>query len=97
MTRYVCDVTEQSERYWQLFMDSPEQFMMEAHAPITGYLSSLGENAEAVLISSYYALADLFSLLIAQPSATFQALYRNTLSALLDVYFEVISSLLVMV
>ena len=70
---------------------------MTALAPITGYLSSLSENVEAILVSSYYALADLFSLLMAQPSATFQALYRNALSALLDVYFEVISSLLVMV
>ena len=48
--------------------------MMDALAPITGYWGELGENAEAVLIISYYALADL-----------------------LDVYFEVISSLMVMV
>ena len=96
VTRYVTAITEQSERSWQLFMENPEQFMMTALAPITGYLSALGENAEAVLVSSYYALANLFSLLIAQPLATFQALYRNALSALLDVYFEVISSLMVM-
>lgn len=96
VTRYVTAVTEQSERYWQLFMDNPEQFTVTALAPVTGYLSSLSQDAEAVLISSYYALADLFSLLMAQPSATVQALYHNTLSALLDVYFDVISSLLVM-
>ena len=97
VTRYVTAITEQSERDWQLFMDSPGQFMMDALAPITGYLGELGENAEAVLISSYYALADLFGLLLAQPASTLQAMYRNTLSALLDVYFEVISSLMVMV
>ena len=90
-------VRELFERYWQLFMDSPEQFMMDALASITGYRGELGENAEAVLISSYYALADLFGLLLAQPASTLQAMYRKTLSALLDVYFEVISSLMVMV
>lgn len=95
VTRYVTTVAEQSGRYWQMFLDNPEQFMTTALGPVTGYLASLSEDAEAVLISSYYALADLFSLLMAQPSATLQALYRNTLSALLDVYFDVISSLLV--
>jgi len=96
VTRYVTAVTEQSERYWQLFMEDPEQFMVTALAPVTGSLSTLGENAEAVLISKYYVLTDLFSLLIAQPSATLQASYRNALAALLDVYFDLISSLLVM-
>ena len=71
--------------------------MMGALALITGYWGELGENAEAVLISSYYALADLFGLLLAQPASTSQVIYRNTLSAVLDVYFEVISSLMVMI
>lgn len=95
VTRYVTAVAKQSEQYWQVFIDNPEQFMANALAPVTGYLTSLTNDAEAVLISSYYALADLFSMLMAQPSATVQALYRNTLSALLDVYFDVISSLLI--
>ena len=79
-----------------MFMANPEQFMVTALAPVTAYLSSLTHDAEAVLLSSYYVLADLFSLLMSQPSATLQALYRNTLSALLDFYFDVISSLLTM-
>jgi hypothetical protein len=96
VTRYVSGVAEQSGRYWQLFMESPEQFMADALAPITGYLSSLSAAAEATLISSYYVVAELFGVLMAQPIAALQALYRNTFSALLDVYFDVISSLLVM-
>ena len=96
VTRYVTAVTGQSVEYWQMFMANPEQFMVTALTPVTAYLSSLTHDAEAVLLGSYYALVDLFSLLMAQPSATLQALYRNTLSALLDVYFDVISSLLVM-
>jgi len=96
ITRYMVDVADQSGRYWQAFSEDPELFAISAFAPITEYLSSLSDEAEAVLISSYYGLADFLSLLMAQPSATFQALYRNTLSSLLDVYFELVSSLLVM-
>ena len=94
VTRYAAVVTEQSEQYWQMFLDNPEQFMATALAPVSNYLASLSENAEAVLISNYYVLADLFSLLMAQPSTTLQTLYRNALSALLDVYFDAVSSLL---
>ncbi|MDD2722571.1 MAG: hypothetical protein PHH59_00930 [Methylovulum sp.] len=96
VSRYVADVADQSARYWQAFMENPELFVSTTFAPITAYLSSLSDEAEAVLTGSYYALADFFSLLMAQPSATFQALYRNTLSSLLDVYFDVVSSLLVL-
>lgn len=96
VTRYVTAVTEKSGEYWQMFIANPEQFMVTALAPVTAYLSTLTHDAEAVLLSSYYALADLSSLLLAQPSLTVQVLYHNTLSALLDVYFDIISSLLVM-
>ncbi|MDD5580970.1 MAG: hypothetical protein PHY16_17060 [Methylobacter sp.] len=95
VTRYVTAATEQSERYWQVFLDNPEQFVVTALAPITHYLAAFGDNAQAALISTYYALADLFSLLMTQPSVTLQAVYHNALSALLNIYFEVISSLLV--
>lgn len=96
VTRYVTSVATQSGQYWHLFIDNPEQFAVAALAPITGYLASFSKDAEVVLINSYYALADLFRLLMAQPSTTLQAVYHNTLSALLEVYFDVISSLLVM-
>lgn len=96
VTRYVSGIAEQSGRHWQLFLDNPEQFMAGTLAPITDYLSSLSAAAEATLISSYYVVAELFGVLMAQPVAVLQALYRNSLSALLDVYFDIISSLLVM-
>ncbi len=94
LTRYVTAVGVQSERYWQLLLDNPEQLLTSALAPATGYLASLTQETEAVLISSYYVLAELFSLLMKQPSVTLQALYHNTLSALLEAYFDIISSLL---
>lgn len=96
VTRYAKTVTEQSGHYWQAFIDNPEQFMAATFAPVNHYLASLSEEAEAALISSYYGLTELLSFLVAQPTATIQAVYRNTLSALLDVYFEIISPLLVL-
>jgi hypothetical protein len=95
LTQYVTNATEQSSQYLKLFMDNPEQFLSSAFAPVTYYLSSLSDDAEAILISSYYALADLSKLLLEQPSATIQSIYHNALSALLDTYFDIISSLLV--
>jgi len=94
LTRYVAAVGVQSERYWQLLLDNPEQLLASVLAPVTGYLASLTQETEAVLISSYYVLAELFSLLMRQPSVTLKALYHNTLSALLEAYFDIISSLL---
>jgi hypothetical protein len=94
LTRYVAAIGVQSERYWQLLLDNPEQLLASVLAPVTGYLASLTQETEAVLISGYYVLAELFSLLMKQPSVTLQALYHNTLSALLEAYFDIISSLL---
>lgn len=96
VTRYAATATEQSGQYLQMFLDNPEQFIAGMLAPVTGYLNSLTESAEGVLINGYYTLSDLFSLLIAQPSATLHALYNSTLSTLLDIYYELISSVLVM-
>jgi hypothetical protein len=96
VSRYASDIAGQSAHYWQTFVDSPEHVMATALAPVMDYLSALGDSGEALLLSSYYALAELASLLMEQPTATLQALYHNTLSSVLDVYFDMISSLLAM-
>lgn len=94
---HVATATTYSEQYLQPLLDNPEQFLWDALAPINNYLNSFTESAESILIGTYYALLDLFKLLMAQPSETVRALYQNSLSALLDVYFDAISSLLTMV
>lgn len=94
ITDYVSTVANQSTMYWQAFSENPEQFIATACLPLTNYLSLVGNEAEAILISHYYALGELFTVLMAQPSATLQALYHHSLSALLDSYFNIISSLL---
>ncbi len=96
VTRYMTAISAQSEGYWQLLLDNPEQLIASVLAPVTGYLATLTQDVEATLISSYYALAEIFRLLMTQPSITLQALYHNTLAALLEVYFDIVSSLLVL-
>lgn len=96
VTRTIASASELAEKNLQLFLDNPEQFMVSATAPVTTYLASLTESSKVVLLDAYDALTELFSLLASQPSATLQALYHNALSSLLDVYYDVISSFLVM-
>lgn len=94
--RHAAAASAQAGQTIRLFLDNPEQFTAAALAPVTSYLTSFTENSKVVLINTYYALTDLFNLLASQPLATFQATYHNTLAALLDVYFNVISSFLAM-
>jgi hypothetical protein len=95
LTLYMLDVADQSAQYWLAFTVNPELFISTAFAPITEYLSTLNDAAEVVLVNGYYSVVELFSLLMAQPSITLQAMYHNTLSALLEIYFDTISSLLI--
>ncbi|MGR9085830.1 MAG: hypothetical protein ACU841_02005 [Gammaproteobacteria bacterium] len=94
VNRAVASASELAEKNLQLFLDNPEQYAASAMAPVIDYLSTMTENSKAVLINSYSALVELLGMLIAQPSATLEAVYTNVLSALLDVYYAVISSLL---
>lgn len=88
--------TENAEQYLQPFLDNPEQFLANAFAPVADYLTGITGSAESILIGSYYALLDLFKLLMEQPSEALRALYQSSLSGLLDVYYQAISSLLTM-
>jgi hypothetical protein len=97
VTRNAAVATEQAERYMQLFLNNPEQFLVSAVTPVANYLSLQTESAKITMFNTYYALVDMFSLLASQPSATLHTLYNKTLSSLLDVYYDVISSLLVTV
>ncbi|MCX7097559.1 MAG: hypothetical protein NTV43_06590 [Methylococcales bacterium] len=96
VTRYVASASGQTERYWQLLTDRPEQFFAAVFTPIGHYMAELADTAEAGLISAYHLLANAIYLMLAKPSETIQALYHNGLSALLDAYFGIVSSLLAM-
>jgi hypothetical protein len=94
VSEYFGAITEQSNHYWQSFLDNPEQFMQETMMVATNYLEAFSDHTEVVLISSYYYLLELFRILMEQPYSTLHALYANSLSRLLDTYYDLISSLL---
>lgn len=96
ITRYISALSHTSESYWQDFIKSPEQFLLTAIAPISHNISALSDHAQAVIVSQYYALAGVLKLLIAQPANTLQAFYYDSVSALLEVYANIVSSFLVM-
>lgn len=101
----MAKLMQQTGEFWQAFYDNPEAATVSLIEPVAAQLSSMIDASQsyleasleasvAYLISVYSALVDFFKLLLDQPSATLYALYQNTLAALLDVYFDLVSSLL---
>ncbi|MGR9115327.1 MAG: hypothetical protein ACU85E_06140 [Gammaproteobacteria bacterium] len=104
----VADVTEfgqQTGEFWHAFYENPEEVTVSLVEPISmrfnsmvdasqAYMNASLETVEAYLLGLYSASIELFKLLIEQPGNTITALYQNMLSALLDLYFDLVSSLL---
>jgi hypothetical protein len=80
----------------QFLLDDPGRYLVASLSPATAYLASVADNAKITLTASYATLPDVFTVLKDQFSMALKALYHNTLSALLDVYSDAISSMLVM-
>lgn len=97
VTRSAASAAAQAEHYLQLFLASPSEFTASMLAPLSAYIKTESASAKAALIDSYHTLVDMASLIAAQPGLTLHALYNKTLSALLNVYYDVVSSLLVTV
>ncbi|PKM11520.1 MAG: hypothetical protein CVV13_08820 [Gammaproteobacteria bacterium HGW-Gammaproteobacteria-3] len=100
----VSELGQQFGQFWQTFYDNPEAVTISLIAPVSthftnmidasgSYISSTIAVSEAYLKSLYSALTELFNLLLEQPELTLNALYQNTLSALLEIYFGLVSSL----
>lgn len=89
-------ITASTAQALQTFMDNPEAFMASLVAPASDYMRWFGDELEALLISIYYLLQDLADMLMAQPSATMQALYSQAVAGLLEIYSGAISALLAM-
>lgn len=86
----------QSGEFWQAFYDHPQATVATLVEPMSSYANHALEVSEDYLISIYSAMLDLIDLLMEQPAETMEAVYQNTLAALLDVYYQLISSLLTM-
>ncbi len=93
----VADVTDaglQAIQYGNTFWQDPEAQVTALYEQLSTLLNSGLNVTEATLANLYDAMGDLLGLLLEQPGNTVQALYYNTMSALLDLYFSIVTTLL---
>lgn len=81
---------------WRHFQDDPERFALEVLTAMANHLNSVADGIEALLINQYYVLSELLSWISSQPATAMQAAYHHALAKLLDIYYDIVSSLLVM-
>lgn len=84
----------QAGEFWQAFYDQPQAAVATLVEPVTNYANHALDVSEAYLLSIYSAMLELFDLLLEQPAQTLEAVYQNMLAGLLEVYYQLISSLL---
>lgn len=81
---------------WRRFQDDPERFALDVLTAMANHLDSIADSIEALLINQYYVLSELLSWISSQPATAMQAAYHHALAKLLDIYYDIVSSLLVM-
>lgn len=96
MTAEATQFGHQAGEFWQAFYDHPQATVASLVEPMTNYANQALEVSEDYLISIYSAMLELIDLLMEQPAETLEAVYQSTLAALLDGYYQLISSLLTM-
>jgi hypothetical protein len=101
----LIDLNAQSKAFWTAFYADPEAFSVSLIEPLLAqlnglmaqsqsHLSLLAGQVETYLINTYTNLLQVSELLMQQPVNTLNAVYQNSLAALLDIYAHIISSLL---
>jgi hypothetical protein len=75
-------------------LDASQAIIDTISAQLTAWSSMAMQVTEENALSLYYAAGEILKLLLEQPWETVQALFYNTLSSLLDVYFQAVSSLI---
>lgn len=95
----LVDYGLQSRQSLQVFLDNPEQITVEAFTALNQSLSTYIDNAlnvSSLVLNDLSSKADeIISLLIEQPIETMETLYYQTLTNLLNSYFDIVSSALV--
>lgn len=82
---------EKMKMYWQHVENNPKQVTDSLFSVANNLVSQL----KVLTNQSMESLLDLGNLLVVQPVETVQALYRNSLSAVVDTYFDLVSTLLI--
>ncbi len=86
----------QAGEFWQAFYNHPQATVAALLEPVTNYTNQALDVADVYFASVYSAILELLDLMLEQPTETLEAVYQNALAGLLDVYFQMISSLMAM-
>ncbi|MFZ2725931.1 MAG: hypothetical protein WAX77_06775 [Methylococcaceae bacterium] len=89
----ITQLGKQTEQLWQAFISNPEQFMLGIITPLVQYMNNLTDETEAKLISSYYLLIEFFNVLTSKSLSVLQNVYKDSLASVLNIYSDVIGSL----
>lgn len=94
----LADYGLQSQQSFQIFLDNPEKVTVEAFTTLNNALITFFEKSldvSALMLDTITTKAEeIINLLIQQPIQTMEDIYYQTLSALLNSYFDIISSLI---
>ena len=97
----LVDYGLQSRQSFQVFLDNPEQITVEAFTALNQSLSTYIDktlDVSSLILNDLSNKADeIISLLIEQPMETMEAFYYQSLTNLLNSYFDIVSSALVSV
>ncbi|MCF7969616.1 MAG: hypothetical protein K9L22_00430 [Methylococcaceae bacterium] len=95
----LVDYGLQSRQSFQVFLDNPEQMTVEAFTAFNQSLSAFIEHSlkvSSLMLNELSSKAsEIISLLIEQPMETIEAFYYQSLTTLLNSYFDIVSSALV--
>ena len=88
-------IGRQAGEFWQAFYDHPQATVAALVEPVAIHAKQALEASEAYLSAMYTAVLELVDLLLEYPAETLEAVYQNALAGLLDVYYQLVSSLLI--
>ncbi len=92
------DYSTQAQEALQFFIDNPEKVTVEAftafNQALMAFINKTMNVSELLLDEITNQVNEIISLLIAQPMQTMEDIYYDSLTALLNGYFQLVSSLL---
>ncbi|RLA18087.1 MAG: hypothetical protein DRQ62_14185 [Gammaproteobacteria bacterium] len=95
----LVDYGLQSRQSFQVFLDNPEQITVEAftalNQSLSTYIDKTLDVSSLILNDLSNKAGEIISLLIEQPMETMEAFYYQSLTNLLNSYFDIVSSALV--
>jgi len=95
----ISDYGTRSRQALQPLLDNPEQVTLQAFTKLNHEVDILVSQVTTISTASLAQLSEqaekIISLLLKQPIQAMEAFYYNSLTALLNGYFEIVSSLLV--